>query len=46
VIARWIAEPRLAKEETLRKYAGTFSVRLTEAGQRKTRVATLPPNFE
>ena len=32
--------------KTLRRCAGTFSTRPTDAGQRKTRAATLPPNGE
>ena len=32
--------------DDLRRCAGTFSARLTDAGQRRTRGATLPPNGE
>ena len=37
---------RSAEADDLRKCAGTFSTRLTDAGQCRTRAATLPPNGE
>src|SRR6516165_4262904 len=46
VIAAWSAVPRLASAEILRRYAGTFSTKPTDAEQRKTRAAPLPPNLE
>src|SRR6516225_2049894 len=45
-IAVWSAVPRSASAENLRRYAGTFSTRRTEAEQFRTRAATLPPNRE